>query len=97
MWKKDGFGTRGKGLTMRLSRRQERMSRRGAIIVAATLMLVPARAVADVSAQGVGDATQAVDGATQAVGSIRPMEASLAAGPSSILETGHTEGGPGQE
>ena len=68
MWKKDGFGTRGKGLTMRLSRRQERMSRRGAIIVAATLMLVPARAVADVSAQGVGDATQAVDGATQAVG-----------------------------
>ena len=53
---------------MRLSRRQERMSRSGAIIVAATLMLVPARAVADVSAQGVGDATQAVDGATQAVG-----------------------------
>ena len=55
-------------MTMRLSRRQERMSRSGAIIVAATLMLVPARAVADVSAQGVGDATQAVDGATQAVG-----------------------------
>ena len=53
---------------MRLSRRQERMSRSGAIIVAATLMLVPARAGADVSAQAVGDATQAVDGATQAVG-----------------------------
>ena len=68
MWKRTGSALGGRWMTMRLSRRQERMSRSGAIIVAAALMLVPARAVADVSAQGVGDATQAVDGATQAVG-----------------------------
>jgi len=68
MGKKDGSALGGRWLTMRLSRRQERMSRSGAIIVAATLMIVPARAGADVSAQAIGDATQAVDDATQAVG-----------------------------